>query len=146
MKLRQLYRRGEVSDFGSEAERLRREVSYHLRDHPMSDRDNGRLENELGWHDDGGNLLRFLDDPSIEPTNNRAERALRCAVNARKVSQCSKNDGGAEAFSAFSSVIRTLARNGGDQSLVGALCNVFSGASAQAAPSGPLPHPTPQIN
>ena len=38
----------------------------------MPDRDNGRLQNELGWHDDRGNLLRFLDDPGIEPTNNRA--------------------------------------------------------------------------
>ena len=45
----------------------------------MPDRDNGRLQNELGWHDDRGNLLRFLDDPGIEPTNNRAERALRGA-------------------------------------------------------------------
>ena len=67
----------------------------------MSDADNWRLQNELGWHDDRGNLLRFLDDPSIEPTNNRAERALRPAVIARKVSHCSKNVGGADAFSAF---------------------------------------------
>ena len=71
----------------------------------MPDRDNGRLQNELGWHDDRGNLLRFLDDPSIEPTNNRAERALRGAVIARKVSHCSKNEDGADAFT---SVIRTL--------------------------------------
>ena len=39
--------------------------------------------------------MRFLDDPLIEPTNNRAERALRPAVIARKVSQCSKNLQGA---------------------------------------------------
>ena len=38
----------------------------------MPDADNWRLQNELGWHDDRGNLLRFLDDPSIEPANNRA--------------------------------------------------------------------------
>ena len=94
----------------------------------MSDADNWRLQNELGWHDDRGNLLRFLDDPSIEPTNNRAERALRPAVIARKVSHCSKNVGGADAFSAFTSVIRTLARNRGDHSLVNGLCRVFSGA------------------
>ena len=61
---------------------MRREVSHHLRDHPMPDRDNGRLQNELGWQDDRGNLLRFLDGPAIEPTNNRAERALRGAVPA----------------------------------------------------------------
>ena len=79
-------------------------------------------QNELGWQDDRGNLLRFLDDPGIEPTNNRAERALRGAVIARKVSHCSKTEGGADAFSAFTSVIRTLARQGG----------VFSGAPVHA--------------
>ena len=94
----------EAADFAAEAERLRREATYHLRDRPISDADNWRLQNELGWHDDRGNLLRFLDDPSIEPTNNRAERALRGAVIARKVSHCSKNVGGADAFSAFTSV------------------------------------------
>ena len=132
MELRQSYRRGEASDYVAETERLRREVSYHLRDRPMPDRDNGRLQNELGWHDDRGNLLRFLDDPGIEPTNNRAERALRGAVIARKVSHCSKNENGADAFSAFTSVIRTLARNGGDQPLVDGLCGVFSGAPVHA--------------
>ena len=132
MELRQSYRRGEASDYVAETERLRREVSYHLRDRPMPDRDNGRLQNELGWHDDRGNLLRFLDDPSIEPTNNRAERALRGAVIARKVSHCSKNENGADAFSAFTSVIRTLARNGGGQPLVDGLCGVFSGAPVHA--------------
>ena len=128
MELREAYHRGEAADFGVQAERLKREVTYHLRDRPMADADNWRLQNELGWHDDRGNLLRFLDDPSIEPTNNRAERALRGAVIARKVSHCSKNGEGANAFSAFTSVIRTLERNGGDQSVVDRLCAVFSGA------------------
>ena len=138
MELRQAYHRGEAADFAAEAERLRREATYHLRDRPMSDADNWRLQNELGWHHDRGNLLRFLDDPSIEPTNNRAERALRPAVIARKVSHCSKNVGGADAFSAFTSVIRTLARNGGDHSLVNGLCGVFSGAPVPPLPSEPL--------
>ena len=68
-ELRQSYSRGEASDYVAETERLRREVSHHLRDRPMADLDNGRLQNELGWHDDRGTLLRFLDDPGIEPTN-----------------------------------------------------------------------------
>ncbi len=93
----------------------------------MTDADSYRLQNELGWHDDRGNLLRFLDDPNIEPTNNRAERALRPAVIARKVSHCSKSVEGADAFSAFTSVIRTLERNGGDQPVVDRLCAAFSG-------------------
>jgi len=63
---------------------------------------------------DRGNLLRFLEDPNIEPTNNRAERALRGAVIARKVSHCSKNEGGANARTAFMSVIKTLRKRGPD--------------------------------
>ena len=127
MELWQAYHRGEAVGFAAKAERLRREVSYHLRDRPLADPDNWRLQNELGWHNDRGNLLRFLDDPSIEPTNNRAERALRPAVIARKVSHCSKTARGADAFSAFTSIITTLARNG-DQSLVEGLRQVFTAA------------------
>ena len=132
MELRESERRGEVVDYGGETERLRREVSHHLRDRPMPDRDNWRLQNELGWQDDRGNLLRFLDDPAIEPTNNWAERALRGAMIARKVSHCSKTEGGADAFGAFTSVIRTLARQGGGQSAVDGLCGVFSGVPVHA--------------
>ena len=86
-----------------ESERLKREVPYHLRDRQMPDPDNQTLLNELGRHNDRGNLLCFLDDPSVEPTNNRVERALRKAVTARKVSHCSKTEDGAEAYSAFTS-------------------------------------------
>ena len=123
------------------AERLRRQVTDHLRDRPMTDPHNFRLQNELGWHNDRVNLLRFLDDPNIEPTNNRAERALRPAVITRKVSRCSKNTQGAEAFAAFTSVLRacpelaegTLARNG-DQSLVEGISQLFKTAPVRASP------------
>ena len=128
IELRESERHGEASGFVGESERLKREVSHHLRDRQMPDPDNQRLLNELGRHNDRGNLLRFLDDPRIEPTNNRAERALRGAVIARKVSHCSKTKGGAEAYSVFTSVIRTLARTVEDESLVDALCDVFGGA------------------
>ena len=47
---------------------------------------------------------------------------------ARKVSHCSKTEESADAFSTFTSVVRTLERNGDDQSLVDRLCGVFSGA------------------
>lgn len=90
------------------------QITYHLRDRILKDADNQRLLNELGTHHDRGNLLRFLEDPSIEPTNNRAERALRGAVIARKVSQCSKNERGADARAAFMSVIKTLKKRGHD--------------------------------
>ena len=132
MELRESELRGEVADYGGETERVRREVSHHLRDRPMSDRDNLRLRNDLGWQDDFGNLLRFLDGAGIEPTNNRAERALRGAVIARKVSHCSRNEAGADAFSAVTGVIRTVARNGRGHSVVDGLCGVFSAAPVHA--------------
>jgi transposase len=85
------YHQGKRSGFAAQAQQLQHVITHHLRDRPLKDPDNRRLLNELGWHHDRGNLLRFLDDPRVEPTNNRAERALRPAVIARKVSQCSKN-------------------------------------------------------
>lgn len=133
MELWRGYHAQEAVDFAAEAKRLRDAITCHLRDRPMTDPDNQRLLDELGRHNDRGNLLRFLDDPNIEPTNNRAERALRPAVIARKVSHCSKNTQGAEAFAAFTSVLRTLARNG-DQHLVEGISHVFRGAPVRASP------------
>jgi len=103
-------RAGPVPDFAARARRLKMEVAWHLRDRRLADRDNQRLLNELGRCNDAGSLLRFLDAPAIEPTNNRAERALRPAVIARKVSQCTKNARGTRAFEAWTSVLRTLSR------------------------------------
>ncbi|SRR5712691_2614855 len=59
-------------------------------------------------------------------------RALRPAVIARKVSQCSKNTRGAQTFAAFTSVVRTLARTGTD-SLVEGLLHVFHSTQRPAA-------------
>ncbi|MBM3458379.1 MAG: transposase [Armatimonadetes bacterium] len=83
------YHAGTAADFTAERERLQRAVTKHLQEragavYPA----NQRLPNELGRHHDAGNLLRFLWEPKVEPTNNRAERALRPAVIARKVSHC----------------------------------------------------------
>jgi transposase len=118
------YRDGQVTDFKADAEGLQAELTYRLRDRRLKDADNQRLLNELGWHHDRGNVLRFLVDPQIEPTNNRAERVLRPAVIARKVSHCSKNGRGAYAFAAFTSVVRTLVKRGAD-ALVDNLYHLF---------------------
>jgi transposase len=102
-----------LRDYDPWVRAIEREVSYHLRPRALKDRDNQRLLNEIGRHHQRGNLLRFLHEPTIvEPTNNAAERALRPAVIARKVSQCSKNERGAAALSAFKSVICTLKKSG----------------------------------
>jgi hypothetical protein len=108
------YRAGEVTEMALEGPRLQEALTYHLRDRCLTDPDNQRLLNQIGRHHDRGNLLRFLTDPCIEPTNNRAERVLRPAVIARKVSQCSKNTPGAHAFEACKSVVQTLAKQGVD--------------------------------
>jgi hypothetical protein len=123
-----------VADFKVEAEALQAELTDHLRDRRLNDRDHQRLLNELGGHHDRGHVLRFLTDPRIEPTNNRAERALRPAVIARKVSHCSKNGDGAHAFAAFTSVVRTLAKHRVD-SLVENLYQLFRGPDVQATPT-----------
>jgi len=122
-----------MADFKLEAEALQAQLTYQLRDRRLKDPDNQRLLNELGWHHDRDNVLRFLADPRVEPTNNRAERALRPAVIARKVSHCSKNSAGAHAFAAFTSVVRTLAKHGVD-SMVEGLYHLFRCPDFQTAP------------
>ena len=104
------HRDGRCENFIEEARRLRDLITRHLRNRDMKDPDNARLLNELGRHDDRGNRPRFLLDPGIEPTNNRAERGLRPAAIGRKVSHCSKTKGGTEAYATILSVIRTVDR------------------------------------
>jgi transposase len=132
----QLWRRsqgGAVPDYEDQASHLWDALTYHLRPRVLTDPDNQRLLNGIGAHHDRGNLLRFLEDPRLEPTNNRAERVLRPAVIARKVSQCSKNDAGAHAFEAFTSVVRTLAKQG-VASMVEGLYQIFRSAQVHTAP------------
>jgi len=124
---------GGVTEVKVEAEALQAELTYSLRDRRLQDPDNQRRRNELGWHHDRGHLRRFLADPWIAPTNNRAERALRPAVIARKVSHCSKNDQGAHAFAAFTSVVRTLAKHSADL-LVEGLYHLFRTPSLPGVP------------
>ncbi len=99
-----------VADFERRVRILVLELTWQLRDRGLNDPDNQRLLNNLGRWQDSGSLVRFLAEPSIEPTNNRAERALRPAVIARKVSQCTKSPRGTGALECWSSVLVTLAR------------------------------------
>jgi transposase len=98
--------------FAEKADKLKKQVTHHLRNRILKDDDNQRLLNGIGLQDDRGHLMRFLSVPFVEPTNNRAERILRPAVIARKVSQCSKNQNGADAYAAFTSVAQTALKNG----------------------------------
>ena len=99
-----------VADFEARASQLERELTDHLRDRVLRDDDNQRLLDGLGRHHDAGSLVRFLKEPGLAPTNNAAERALRPAVIARKVSQCTRTVRGTRAFEAWTSVLVTWGR------------------------------------
>jgi len=59
-------------------------------------------------------VLGCLYEPAAEPTNNRAERALRPAVIARKVSCGNKTEAGAECQQILVSLATTCAQRGKD--------------------------------
>lgn len=112
-------------EYQDQAQRVQGKLTHHLRNRILRDDDNQRLLNGIGGQNDRGHLLRFLFQTGVEPTNNRAERILRPAVIARKVSHCSKNQRGADAFAAFASVLQT-ARKTNPVSLTQSLLACFS--------------------
>jgi transposase len=124
---------GRLAGFERRVGSLQAAVTQHLRPRRLTDADNQRLLNEFGRHHDRGNLLRFLEDPRVPPTNNASERGFRFAVIQRKVSQCSKTAGGARAFEAFASVIKTAMRQGKD--VVERLVGLFRGIDPQSVPT-----------
>jgi transposase len=133
MELWEEYHAGEAEDFETRAAELWLVISYQLRERGLRDRDNRHLLKALRRYHQRGELLRFLEQPEVEPTNNRVERVLRPAVIARKVSQCSKNQAGAYAFSAFKSVVQTLVKRDAG-SLVEALYALFRSPKAPLVP------------
>ncbi len=90
---------------------LEKRLKWYLRNRILRDNDNQRLLNGIGLQMERSRILTFLFEPGVEPTNNRAERMLRPAVIARKVSQCSKNERGAFATSVFLSILQTLRKS-----------------------------------
>jgi transposase len=129
------YHYGDREEFDRWVPEVRWALSYHLRDRPLKDQDNQKLLRMLRRYHQRGELLRFLEQPEVEPTNNRVERMLRPAVIARKVSQCSKTWSGAEAFATFTSVIQTLLKKGAPSSVVEALADLFRALRSQTAPA-----------
>lgn len=59
-------------------------------------------------------LFTFLDHEEVDATNNRAERALRPAVIARKLSCGNRSRAGADAFEILASVAETARQRGQD--------------------------------
>jgi transposase len=125
------YHWGSRGEFDWWVPEMRFALNYHLRDRPLKDQDNQKLLRMLRRYHQRGELLRFLEEPLVEPINNRVERALRPAVIARKVSQCSKTWSGADAFVTFTSVIQTLLKKGSRPSVVEALVDLFCAPQSQ---------------
>lgn len=123
---RQLWRDqrgGKAVNYATQVEQMEKDITWHLRDRRLKDKDNQRLLDGIGWQHDQGRILLFLHDPTVEPTNNRGERAIRPAVIVRGLSHGSKNKRGAEAFSAFTSVIQTAVQQGA--SIIHSLHDLF---------------------
>jgi hypothetical protein len=135
VRLWEEYHWGSREEFDRWVPEVRFALSYHLRDRPLKDQDNQKLLRMLRRYHRRGELLRFLEQPEIEPTNNRVERMLRPAVIARKVSQCSKTWPGAHAFAAFTSVIQTLLKKGAPSTVVEALADLFRAPRSESAPA-----------
>lgn len=124
---------GRLARYPWRVQSLQAAVTRHLRPRRLADADNQRLLDQFGRHHARGNLLRFLEDPRVKPTNNDSERGFRFAVIQRKVSQCSKTADGARAFEAFASVIKTAMRQGKD--VVERLAELFRGIDPQSNPT-----------
>jgi transposase len=58
------------------------------------------------------NLFLFLDDPTIPPTNNASEQALRWSVIFRKVTNGFRSNWGRDLFAAVRSIVNTGRRQG----------------------------------
>jgi transposase len=99
-------------DYQRRGAALRERLKEHLHPRQFRDADAQRLLDGIGQRHDHGQVLLFLERPEIEPTNNRAERGLRGAVIARKVSQCSKNAAGADCYAIFKSITETIKLRG----------------------------------
>src|SRR4051795_2697939 len=104
-------RRGTISDHGYAV--LRGKVHAEL-DRLLAgtytDPDNARLAKLLRKHREG--VLRSLDHDGVDATNNLAEREVRPAVIARKLSAGNRTEAGGETHAVLASVFRTLSRQG----------------------------------
>ena len=78
------------------------------RNDPDEERVANRLRKRRQW------LFTFLDYPNVEATNNRAERALRPAVIARKLSCGNKTERGKRTWEILASLAATCHQRGQD--------------------------------
>src|SRR4051812_29077482 len=107
-----------------------------------TDPDNARLAKRLRKQRD--HLLRFLDHEGVGATNNLAEREVRPAVVAWKLSAGNRTEAGAETHAVLASVLRTCRRQGRDSlGVLGELLRHGPGHVIRLHPErSPTPIPT----
>ena len=99
-------RQDQLSPHGYAVARGRLEAALdRLLESALTDPDNARFVQRLHKHRD--RLFVFLYHDAVQPTNNAAERALRPAVIARKLSAGNRTVQGAKNHSILASVIQT---------------------------------------
>jgi transposase len=81
-------------------------------------------------------VIAFVHDPTLPPTNNDAERALRHAVIARRISFGTRTDEGSRCYAAALSVIETCRKRALDVATYAR--NLFATAR-QGLPHPPIP-------
>ena len=77
-------------------------------------------------------VVAFVFDPSLPPTNNDAERALRHAVIARRISFGTRTDEGSRFYAAALNVIDTCRKRGVET--WGYACSLIAAARASLPP------------
>jgi transposase len=78
-------------------------------------------------------LFLFLDDPTIPPTHNSSEHAIRMSTVLRKVTKGFRSDWGRDLFAAVRSIVNTGQRHG--LSAFQAIQKALSSASSLFDPS-----------
>jgi transposase len=79
---------------------------------------------------DSDKLFTLLRVPGVEPTNNHAERSLRCLVIMRKICFGTRSAAGSESHSVLPSLLATARRQGKDS--IGFLVSLLTQPSATA--------------
>lgn len=97
-------------------------------------KDSWRLRKRIIKHNQ--ELFPFLDNPSVEPTNNRAERQLRPMVIMREVTFGNRSGSGAFNYAVMMGVIQTGVLNGIEP------LDICLALSVKPLPSAELPRVT----